>query len=288
MSSSPDNSSAQTVQSTEFYRLWPSTLNNIASRDLHTSTRTYSETHQYKCSAFSWIDADDHVYFGTIAQEQGSIQAEDLRKVLKLVEDRNVYPQVTSRLSVFSMPVQKYMFVKRPQIHWLERPNLWPKIKKLFLDEAEVLQQIMDRPHPNLPRYYGCTVKRGHVTGLILQRYPMTMEVRLGKAGDKLNVEKCFADIEAGVTHLHYLGLAHNDLKPENIMIDEHDNPIIIDFGSCKPFNHFLTTTGSPGWVADDDEEYYLSKKEHDEFALIKLQQWLNHKGRLSETFSTF
>lgn len=32
-------------------------------------------------------------------------------------------------------------------------------------------------------------------------------------------------------------------------MVNKHDEPIIIDYGSCQPFGMDLITAGTPGWV---------------------------------------
>ena len=36
-----------------------------------------------------------------------------------------------------------------------------------------------------------------------------------------------------GLTYIHMSSLAHMDIKPDNIMLDDDMNPIIIDFGLC-------------------------------------------------------
>jgi serine/threonine protein kinase len=48
-------------------------------------------------------------------------------------------------------------------------------------------------------------------------------------------------DIRAGARHLHSLGLAHNDLNPTNIAVDGDDDPILLDFGSCRRFGEHLS-----------------------------------------------
>ncbi len=40
-----------------------------------------------------------------------------------------------------------------------------------------------------------------------------------------------FLKIVAGVSHFHFKGIIHGDLKPNNILVDEQDNVKIIDFG---------------------------------------------------------
>lgn len=47
--------------------------------------------------------------------------------------------------------------------------------------------------------------------------------------------KQLFAQLESAVSHLHSLGMAHNDINPRNIMIKDGD-PILIDFGSCQPY----------------------------------------------------
>ena len=78
------------------------------------------------------------------------------------------------------------------------------------------------------------------------------------------------AAIEAGVRHLHFRGLAHNDLSPNNIMVNHGDTPIIIDLGSCRPFGQKLLTTGTVGWI---DEDYSnISDERHDESAVRRIR----------------
>jgi serine/threonine protein kinase len=44
-----------------------------------------------------------------------------------------------------------------------------------------------------------------------------------------------FVKVLSAVEHLHYLGIAHKDIKLENILIDQDFNPLLTDFGfSCK------------------------------------------------------
>ena len=57
-----------------------------------------------------------------------------------------------------------------------------------------------------------------------------------------------FSQISDAVAHIHGLGLAHRDIKDENILIDQDFNVKLIDFGSAafvnpdRPFDLFLGT----------------------------------------------
>ena len=43
-----------------------------------------------------------------------------------------------------------------------------------------------------------------------------------------------FWKILSGISHIHSCNVIHRDIKPENIMIDENNEPVIIDFGLSK------------------------------------------------------
>lgn len=51
--------------------------------------------------------------------------------------------------------------------------------------------------------------------------------------------------IESAVWYIHSLGLAHNNIKLGNVMLNEHDIPYIIDYGSCLPLGSLLITAGT-------------------------------------------
>lgn len=48
----------------------------------------------------------------------------------------------------------------------------------------------------------------------------------------------CFLQILSGVTYLHSMGLAHRDLKLDNVVVSEHGIMKIIDFGSAHVFKY--------------------------------------------------
>ncbi|KAL2267844.1 hypothetical protein VTJ83DRAFT_5121 [Remersonia thermophila] len=51
-------------------------------------------------------------------------------------------------------------------------------------------------------------------------------------------VSCCFLQILSGVTYLHSLGLAHRDLKLDNVVVSEHGIMKIIDFGSAHVYKY--------------------------------------------------
>lgn len=75
--------------------------------------------------------------------------------------------------------------------------------------------------------------------------------VMTGKMG-RDEVTCCTLQILSGVTYLHSMGLAHRDLKLDNVVINEHGIMKIIDFGSAVVFrypfeNEIVLSTGVVG-----------------------------------------
>jgi serine/threonine protein kinase len=71
---------------------------------------------------------------------------------------------------------------------------------------------------------------------------------------------------------MHDLGLVHNDLNPSNIIMDG-DNPVIIDFDSCKREGDKLgSKAGTCGWTVDGED---YSKRDNDLYSLSKIQSAL-------------
>jgi serine/threonine protein kinase len=68
---------------------------------------------------------------------------------------------------------------------------------------------------------------------------------------------------------MHKLGLVHNDLNPSNIMMDG-DNPVIIDFDSCKREGDELgSKAGTDGWTLDGQDH---AMRENDLYSLSKIR----------------
>ncbi|KAK3937805.1 Serine/threonine-protein kinase/endoribonuclease IRE2 [Diplogelasinospora grovesii] len=150
-------------------------------------------------------------------------------------------------------------------------------IARLLASEAMIMEELARHPqHPNIVRYRGARVRRGRITGLVLDKYERTLfqHVKRDPSLDEKEKEDLMESLQSAVAHLHSLGLAHNDVNPHNIMIADPDKRLVlIDFGSCLPFGERTLSHGSTGWVEDDMDVW--SRKEHDIFALGKIREWL-------------
>ncbi|KAI4663167.1 uncharacterized protein J4E88_010802 [Alternaria novae-zelandiae] len=227
---------------------------------------------------FAYIDDHERAWFGqTTEMRKYDLTVEDLNRLLQQVPDEKIYPLKTTSLSIVPEETRSKSYIKRPKILCLDNEAQTKLLPQLLLGEAEVLHFLEENPHPNIIRFHGCTVNRGRVTGIALDKYSVILQYRHEDVPQPLDVEACMCGIRSALKHLHCLGLAHNDLNPSNIALDTNDNPILLDFGSCRRFGQVLLTGGTPGWI---DEDYSTSAQCHDELAVDKVEAWLLSKAQ--------
>lgn len=247
-----------------------------SARDLSPRYEAFSEDDDedgnpiFLYSSFGYISDKYVAYFGQSNFRKSELDQKIIRESLQRLPDEDVYPEVPSNITVVSASIDETFFLKKPKLHLdFIGTGLLPKF---MLYEAETMELLLRNPHPNIIKYHGCVIKRGRIVGLVLDRLPMTLQHRLEKESKQFDVENCMRKMKSAICHLHLLGRAHNDLTPMNIMIDEHDDPVIIDYGSCQPFGKALTIAGTPGWI---EEDFTVSAQEHDQIALEKIQRWI-------------
>jgi serine/threonine protein kinase len=145
-----------------------------------------------------------------------------------------------------------------------------------MMEEIQAMEFLAEHPHPNIVRYHGCLVRRGCITGLVLDRYTHDLMGYMKYGVGTLNKESFMEALESAINHIHSLGWAHNDLNPGNVMINDLGMPILIDFGSSHPIGNKLSTSrGTEGWIDEEIKNYTLSEKRHDIYALCKIREWL-------------
>ena len=153
----------------------------------------------------------------------------------------HIFPRFESNLTEFINTDRSDVFVKRPRITGYKNSD---HLSRLLLEEARICERLLVSPHPNIARYRGCITRDGRITGLCFDKYAETLWQRLNR-GVKIG-RRCIEQIEAGVQHLHRLGLVHCDIGDQNIMFREldRDDVVIIDFDSCVKEGGPLPTKG--------------------------------------------
>ncbi|KAK3320633.1 hypothetical protein B0T19DRAFT_430091 [Cercophora scortea] len=207
----------------------------------------------------------------------------DTLQDIRRVSTEALCPLLPSGCTIAPGPSDAY-YVKKPDLMSFGGP-IDPS--SLVLQELAVCEVLRKHPHPNIAAYAGCLVSDGRVAGLCFTRYPETLlhkinpgslnKSALVRSSDRMAARKLAArylpGIEAGILHLHGLGLVHNDLNPANIMITEDDTPVIIDFdGASAPGTALDDTKRTYEWY---DRDVRVSQESNDLAALEEIRVWL-------------
>lgn len=235
-----------------------------------------SQTGAFRRSMFTYFDSKDHAWIGENHHvRKQDLTVPDLASGLYKVADRDAFPQAPHDITLAISENLTTRFVKRPQIHCLLNEFEAPLVPQILLDEVHIFELLRRNPHPNIVAYHGCVVNRGYITGIALERLPRILDHRFLENASSFDERTFEHDLKSAVGHMHALGLAHNDLNPSNIGLNEDDRPIVIDLGSCKRFGEGLLSAGTPGWIEDD---FDISKKEHDLLAIDKIIDWVRRQ----------
>lgn len=191
---------------------------------------------------------------------------------LQKIPREHIWPRLDNKLTICPKPERPDVYIKQPRLAAYDGSA---SLSSYLLDEARICQLLIEKPHKNVARYLGCVVKADRITGLCFQKYAETLSERL-KAGRLVDKERCFQQIKEGIDHLHALGLVHNDINSDNIMVldGEGSAPVIIDFDSCAVQGHPL-----PDKRGEMPQGAYTAEFENDYFGLDMLRNELNLPG---------
>lgn len=247
---------------------------------LWVSEEVDEDTGVFQYTMFAVVD-DDMIFYGQLTRPKSDISFEDASKCLTQIPDSEIFPKWPQAVTLSQAPLDlpPDVFIKRPRLA-LYDVFLQHKVVHLLpqglAEEAEALEAITGHPHPNIVGYHGCHVRRGYITGLVLDRHPHELKGYLRTGGVIQDKERFMESLESAVHHVHSLGWAHNDINPTNILIAEDGRPVLIDFGSTKRVGAKLSTIrGTAGWIDCEMKDYTTSETRHDTSALDKIRSWL-------------
>lgn len=146
-------------------------------RDLTTlSEVTDYETGKFLRSTFTYVDKKDIAWFGRVpGKRKYDLIVEDLKRELRRIPDEKIYP-LHMWISVVPDADRKHLFIKRPKISYSDNEDEVKLVPRVLLEEAEILEFLKQHHHPNIVRYHGCTVNRGRITGLALERHEVILQ----------------------------------------------------------------------------------------------------------------
>lgn len=125
--------------------------------------------------------------------------------------------------------------------------------QKIAMAERQFLAEVT---HPGIVKIYNFVEHpdhHGNPVGYIVMEYVGGKSLKQARA-EKLPVAEAIGymlEILPALGYLHSIGLAYNDLKPENIMITE-DQLKLIDLGAVSRINSFGYLYGTPGYQAPE------------------------------------
>ncbi|OHT00787.1 hypothetical protein TRFO_07766 [Tritrichomonas foetus] len=109
-------------------------------------------------------------------------------------------------------------------------------------------KEIIEINHPCFARIYGysdnCILREAINTSLYQQLF-------FGKMSPTVK-SRIITEIVLGLKYMHSKGLAHLNLKPENILLDEYHHVKLIDYGFANPFAK-VTTCVAPEIFNNED-----------------------------------
>ncbi|CAL5869281.1 uncharacterized protein PFLUO_LOCUS3509 [Penicillium psychrofluorescens] len=243
------------------------------------------ETEEFLHTSFAVFN-DEALFYGQLNIPKANLSLAQISNALAHVPDDKFFPQwPVPEMELIEAPatLTSGIYLKRPNLELYgimkehSVTNVEQQLAQQFLAEAEVMNALSKHPHPNIVRYYGCRVVRGHITGLVMDRHPHDLYCHLKEGVGNIEKEPFMAALKSAIQHLHALGWAHNDLTPSNILVNRDGMPVLIDFGGCQPVGtHLKYIRGTKEWIDGKTEDYHTSDAKHDVSALVKLGAWLD------------
>jgi len=108
-----------------------------------------------------------------------------------------------------------------------------PYYKNKFVEEAQIAARC---DHPHIVKIYEIAQEEVFLYN-VMQFLPGSLAMIIEKKQllPPLETVKILRDIADALSYAHYNSIVHKDIKPSNIMFDEHDNAMLTDFMISQP-----------------------------------------------------
>uniref|UniRef100_A0A0K3CPP3 BY PROTMAP: gi/472585588/gb/EMS23139.1/ serine/threonine protein kinase [Rhodosporidium toruloides NP11] gi/647400728/emb/CDR46445.1/ RHTO0S12e04522g1_1 [Rhodosporidium toruloides] n=1 Tax=Rhodotorula toruloides TaxID=5286 RepID=A0A0K3CPP3_RHOTO len=138
-------------------------------------------------------------------------------------------------------------------VHRSKNPTSSARVRALWT-EFKCIRALRTDPHPNLIHFHSFIISPSYAICL-MDFHPRLMPVALPESRAK----PYFVQLLSAVQHLHSHGIAHNDIKPSNILLSAENRPVLIDFGFAQQYeegkpDRFLSSLswGTPEYLSPE------------------------------------
>jgi tetratricopeptide (TPR) repeat protein len=129
-----------------------------------------------------------------------------------------------------------------------------------FRREAEAAASL---DHPNILPIYEVGESEDNIPFFSMKYASGGSFQEVGPAlrDDPREIVRLMAKVTRAVQYAHRQGILHRDLKPGNVLLDSHGEPLVSDFGLAKwldtsgDLTQTLTIFGTPGYIAPEQAE---------------------------------
>ncbi|MGB1288260.1 MAG: serine/threonine protein kinase [Aggregatilineales bacterium] len=167
--------------------------------------------------------------------------------------------------SAMQQSMNRKVAVKILPVHFMHDPGFLERFER----EVEVISSL-EHPHI-LPIYeYGETDGVPYIAMRYLGGGSMAQMVRRGVPEIK-DLDKAFSQVASALDYAHLHGVIHRDLKPGNIMLDEHGNAYLSDFGIARVMGSDMTGSaiiGTPAYMSPEQAHGMAIDARSDIYAL--------------------
>ncbi|CAG8276445.1 unnamed protein product [Penicillium salamii] len=99
----------------------------------------------------------------------------------------------------------------------------------LLQDERFIFRILQQWPHPHIIE----AIDTDQAEGIFLRRYQPLPEGEIPAQPTRI---RWYRDIADALCHLHKLGIAHGDVRIDNVLFDNRGSAILCDFSAASPF----------------------------------------------------
>jgi hypothetical protein len=99
----------------------------------------------------------------------------------------------------------------------------------LLQDERFIFRLLQQWPHPHIAE----AIDTDQAEGIFLRRYQPLPEGEIPAQPTRI---RWYRDIADALCHLHKLGIAHGDVRIDNVLFDNQGSAVLCDFSAASPF----------------------------------------------------